>query len=309
MDRDLINTDLNLLKVLHALLEARNVTHAAERLFVSQSAISKSLTRLRKLFGDALFLRSPHGLIATPRAEELAIPVKEAIEALSALLKASSFDPYTARATVRIAAPEPFLIGKISALFLRLQEIAPNVTLEVLHLMDNFLPMLMTGALDFTIYLDQSYPDGFVARPILSASPRVWFRKSHPLNAKKSIDLSDTCKYPQVAFHSPNVTADDVRIVETAMVEEGLERKVVMSTSYLFMALEVLTQSDTLMLGPEYLSAVPAFSSGIASRSVSHIPAFRHLKINLSLIQHERTANSPLYQWLAGEIERSFASR
>ena len=62
MDKSLAKIDLNLLKALHVLLEERSVTRAAGRLFITQSAMSKSLRRLRTLVGDPLFLPSPQGL-------------------------------------------------------------------------------------------------------------------------------------------------------------------------------------------------------------------------------------------------------
>lgn len=306
MDKSLIYSDLNLLKVLHALLEERNVTHAAARLFVSQPAMSKSLSRLRQLFGDALFVRSPNGLIATPKAESLVIPVKRAIEELGDLLKPSAFDPQKASGFLRIAAPEPFVIGTIANLAIRLQKLAPNMVVEVVHLMDDHLSLLTAGKIDFVIYLDQPYPEGFKKQPILTAAPRIWFRKGHPLNKKKNVELSDTCSYPQIACHSPNVTAADIQLVEVEMAKQGLQRKVVMHTSHMLIALDVLTQSDAVMLGPDFLSALPGIGKDIASRSLANIPAFKHLKIKLSLVQHERTVNSPLHSWIAAEIADIF---
>ena len=68
ISRKLIRTDLNLLVALQILLEERNVTRAAERLSVSQPALSKTLQKLRDSFEDELFTRTAHGLVPTPRA-------------------------------------------------------------------------------------------------------------------------------------------------------------------------------------------------------------------------------------------------
>ena len=73
ISRKLIRTDLNLLVALQILLEERNVTRAAERLSVSQPALSKTLQKLRDSFEDELFTRTSHGLVPTPRAEELGL--------------------------------------------------------------------------------------------------------------------------------------------------------------------------------------------------------------------------------------------
>ena len=67
--RDLGRLDLNLLVALEALLEERSVSKAAERLYITQSAMSKTLGRLRDLFDDQLFVRRGSGMVPTPRAE------------------------------------------------------------------------------------------------------------------------------------------------------------------------------------------------------------------------------------------------
>lgn len=69
--RTLARIDLNLLVALQVLLEERNVSKAAERLFITQSAMSKTLGRLRELFDDPLFTRSSHGMVPTPRALDI----------------------------------------------------------------------------------------------------------------------------------------------------------------------------------------------------------------------------------------------
>ena len=75
MKADIRNLDLNLLKTLDALLDERSVTRAATRLSLTQPAVSGMLTRLREAFNDPLFIRAPHGMVPTLRAQALASPV------------------------------------------------------------------------------------------------------------------------------------------------------------------------------------------------------------------------------------------
>src|SRR6266496_5925841 len=74
--------DLNLLVVFDAVMQERSVTRAGRRLGLSQPAISHALARLRHMLKDALFIRSPNGMVPTPRAEQLALPVRQALEGL-----------------------------------------------------------------------------------------------------------------------------------------------------------------------------------------------------------------------------------
>ena len=97
ISRKLIRTDLNLLVALQILLEERNVTRAAERLSVSQPALSKTLQKLRDSFEDQLFTRTSHGLVPTPRAEELGRELPGLLETIEQVLGDAEFSPDTAR--------------------------------------------------------------------------------------------------------------------------------------------------------------------------------------------------------------------
>src|SRR5580693_3705199 len=104
---NLSTLDLNLLLVLHAVLEERSATQAAERLNVTQSAVSNALARLRAVLGDPLVVRSGRGLVATPRAEELAPIVAQAIAYLEkAVDRGPSFVPRETTRTFTIAAAD-----------------------------------------------------------------------------------------------------------------------------------------------------------------------------------------------------------
>src|SRR3984957_19045224 len=95
--------DLNLLVVFDAIMRDRSVTRAGQRLGLSQPAMSHALTRLRHMLKDDLFVRSPNGMIPTPRAEELATPIRIALDGLQQSLEPTQFEPAKATATFRIA--------------------------------------------------------------------------------------------------------------------------------------------------------------------------------------------------------------
>ena len=103
ISRQLIRMDLNLLVALQILMEERNLTRAAERLSVSQPALSKTLQKLRESFDDELFSLTTHGLIPTPKAEALSAGLPSALIALDKLLEDEEFDPGTYEGAFRIA--------------------------------------------------------------------------------------------------------------------------------------------------------------------------------------------------------------
>lgn len=306
-EKSLLRADLNLLKVLYVLLEERNVSRAAERLFVTQSAVSRSLTRLRTMFDDPLLIRSSHGLVPTERARQLAVEVRAAVEQISGILEAPSFNPAAARGVVRIAAPESFVLTAMPRLALDVKQLAPGLCIESLHLPDDYLALLEAGSLDFAINHEQPYPDAYQVSPLTSAVPVFWFRREHPLRRKREISLSDIVSYPIISFHSQNVSRMGDRLLRETIRKAGFPPpNIIIDTSHLFVALDVLLMSDSIMLGMESLSQVPAFSSNLISRPMQNVSTFGRGRTMLSLIQHERTARSALHRWMGEKIHEHF---
>src|SRR5260221_11113788 len=85
--------DLNLLIVFDAVMQERSVTRAGRRIGLSQPAMSHALSRLRHMLKDELFIRAPDGMVPTPRAEELAQPLRNALNGMQRALEPAMFDP------------------------------------------------------------------------------------------------------------------------------------------------------------------------------------------------------------------------
>jgi len=305
MDRFLLQLDLNLLKALHLLLDEKNVTRAADRMFITQSAMSKTLRRLRESFNDPLLVKTTHGLTPTPLAEQLAIQLKTIFGQLECLAPAD-FDPLECTDRIRIAATETFALGVLPFFILHLKELAPNLHIELLHLTDDYLDLLASGTLDFAAYLDQEYPEGFISHKLYTTSPKIWCRAEHPLAKKKVLSLEDICAYPKIAFHSPHISHMELNNILNALEKAELGRDVLLTTSHFLVAINMLSHSDALMVAPEFLYRFPLLD--LVSHSVSHIPLFDRLKVvNVGIIQHERTLNSPLHKWLAERALQVFS--
>lgn len=174
--------DGGLLLVFRELLRTGRASQAAERLGLSQPAISHGLTRLRDLFDDPLFVRRPHGFEPTRRAMELG-PRVEALIALAdeALNPDSSFDPARSTRHFQFGAPEfvTALIG--AALVNRLKASAPGVTFAIGHVTeDEAVRGLKTGQGDFAIGRFGATRPGFVIEPLFEDTYCAIARKDHP---------------------------------------------------------------------------------------------------------------------------------
>src|SRR5882672_9122969 len=124
----------------------RSVTRAGQRLGLSQPAISHALTRLRHMLKDELFVRSPNGMVPTPRAEELATPIRIALDGLQQSLEPVQFDPSKATTTFRIAVDNYAAIVLVAPIAAHVARTAPAVKLD-------FRP---SGTLDVLEQLDRS---------------------------------------------------------------------------------------------------------------------------------------------------------
>ena len=151
---DVTGLDLNLLKAFDALYTERHVTHAGQRIGLSQSAMSGALTRLREAFKDELFVRSPAGMQPTPRADELAGPVSAALRLMRDILQVERFDPAAADHTVTVAMTDYAAFVLLPPLLARLALDAPRLDVrvrgifgraEALDLLDNGEATLAVG--------------------------------------------------------------------------------------------------------------------------------------------------------------------
>ena len=119
--------NLNLLVVFDAVMRERNVTRAAERLRISQSAVSNALARLRHALGDELFVRKAQGVIPTPRAVELATPIRDIVERVHRVLSPEQFVPATADRTFTLVLNDHGAATLLPPLAERLRRQAPGV--------------------------------------------------------------------------------------------------------------------------------------------------------------------------------------
>ena len=175
MKPDIRNLDLNLLKTLDALLDERSVTRAAQRLALTQPAVSGMLVRLRDSFGDPLFVRAQRGMLPTARALELAAPVKQLLSDIEQLLQPAHFDPRSAELTLRLAATDYALSAVVVPFLAALRERAPGIRLAVLPVQDmQLLEQFERGAIDLALVTPQSTPGELHARLRYARIDRVF---------------------------------------------------------------------------------------------------------------------------------------
>jgi DNA-binding transcriptional LysR family regulator len=296
--RDLAKTDLNLLISLQVLLEEGNVSRAAERLFITQPAMSKTLSRLRDVFEDPLFTRSSHGMRPTPRALELQRDLETILQDIQHLLLGRSFDPASFKGELTIAISEYIGVWLLPPLMARLQFLAPGITLKSITRVENQQQQLALGELDFAVHIRHThYGDDFSCHPMGGSPPVILAREAHPLTGETPTWEKIT-RYPIMRLYMAD--QDELEFLNndrsmSRRFDTTLELTGGFETSHLLTAIEVLRFTDYLMPAPPFLLGNPTAAYKIQALP---LPAEIDYQINYVLVRHRRTDNSAVHQWL-----------
>lgn len=152
MHHVLRHLDLNLLKTFAVLYEVKSVTETAQRLSLTQPAVSSMLNRLRETFNDPLFIRAQCYMVPTLRAEQLAPQIQNILKNVERLAQPIEFDPATAQLKIKIAATDYSLQTILIPYIAYLRKKAPFIKIAIFSTEDqNTYERLTTGELDFII--------------------------------------------------------------------------------------------------------------------------------------------------------------
>jgi DNA-binding transcriptional LysR family regulator len=322
----LVRVDLNLLVAFDALAREQNVTRAAERVGVTQSAMSHALRRLRELFDDPLLVRGQNGMVLTARAEALVVPLRGGLVTIDrALGHAPAFEAATARRTFRLASPDLFDILAIPILLERIRAEAPGVDLVVSATDgDRLQRALETGEVDLAI---TPRVDDFQAAPELDGSGlvrRVLFRDGfscfcrtdHPALVEKrrtrgKRPLADALSletYVSLSHALVSPRGEGSSFVDELLAEQGHRRRLALRVPHFFTALAIVEHSDLILTAPSSLARLIGAGSNVVA-----LPAPLRLPEHaIQMLWHERFSNEPGHTWLREillDVAKSIAPR
>ena len=174
--------DLNLLVVLDALLDDCNVTRAAARLGYTQPTISGMLARLRDLFGDPLFVRTQRGLLPTPRAQALAIPLKQLLADSQRLVARNVFSPANAEVTFTISSNDYVQHALLVPFVRALRSEARQIQLAIVPpIIEGLSDALARGQIDLAVTIPEFAMSDLPSRLLYRERYVVAVRPRHPL--------------------------------------------------------------------------------------------------------------------------------
>jgi DNA-binding transcriptional LysR family regulator len=301
----LAQVDLNLLTVFRALDETRSVTRAAKALGVSQPAASHALRRLREAFDDAMFIRTPRGMVLTPRAEALAPLIRETLTRVEhdILGGAHDFRPEALTRTFRVQATDFVEALLVPKLLETLGSAAPLASVSLVPTQfGRFGPALprealFTGACDLAIAgFSSDLPEGFYQQRLFVDRFACAVRKGHPrIAGKRKLTLDAYCSVPHVLIAPGGELRGGV---DRALERVGRARRVVVGVSGFLIAGFIASQSDAVLTAPSRLIALMAESLSL----VTFEPPLAMTQVHVVQAWHARNHEDAAHRWLRESI-------
>ncbi|WP_420569146.1 LysR family transcriptional regulator [Thalassovita sp.] len=295
--------DLNLLRVLNALLETGSTVRAAQRLNMSQPAVSAALGRLRHALDDPLFVRQGRQLTPTLFALSLHHPLSEILIRTESLLNGpEGFDPATADMSFKISGSDFFAEFLMPPLADHLSRVAPNIRVQLLNLMPNsYAESLNSLDVDVALIPETEVPNWAQQEVLFTSQFCVVARKGHArlqhanLSPGDIVPLDLFCDLGHVLF-SPdgNLRA----MVDQELDKAGRTRRVVMSLPVFSGVYNAVAASDLVAVIPQSLPHRMAPRIGL-DIYLSPIPL---PMARLSMIWHQRRSHSAAHCWILDQL-------
>lgn len=283
--------DLNLLPVLLVMMEERNVTRAAERLGITQPALSNALNRLRETLNDPLFIRERYGMRPTPKAEQLAQVVGAALSSIDkVILGQQDFDPLNATRLFTVAPNSYVEFIMMPAIVARLRSCAPGIRLRLTPFGNDVTETgVISGNTDMVLGRIVEPPDNLVVQHLMNEGLACVIRADHPL-----VGENLTAEQYEQLKHVNVLPPGRMRAgLYQALEQRGLRRQVAVSVTHFLAVPEMIAVTD-------YCATLPRLICQHLSRDqrLRIVPAPVDLgTFPVEMGWHARYRDDPAHRW------------
>lgn len=285
----LSSSDLNLLPVLQVLMEEHNVTRAAGRLNLTQPAISRSLARLRVLFNDPLFTRTPKGLAPTPRAIALSGTLYSSLKDIGRIIEPQVFTPETAVRNFRLATTDYGTKVLLPSIVRRLYSEAPEVDLEIVPWSEYLISENDLQNIDIAVCAVTDTPMSIRGRSIGEDRFVCVVSQSHPM-AKTGFSIESYAQCPHALI---TMGGKQKSAVDYLLEEYGLSRRIALRVPHFVAALALVADTGLVLTIPYGLAI-----SCASHYDLSIVPfPLEQKKFSYSMIWHERYQKDSGHVW------------
>ena len=296
--RNLRAVDLNLLVVLDSIIEEKHITNAAKKLNLTQSALSKTLSRIRNMFDDPILVRMQNGYELTDRAQKLAEPIKKILQDVDEVIAPINFDPATTEQWFSIGTLD---FGEVIAgnEFMRqICEKAPKSKIRFIPRTILSNSQLFDGAVDMLFRVrPEEVPQNCIAETIIEDKMVCIVDSNHPTAGKK-LTLDDYLNFPHSALH----VGIDEPIIDKTLAKIGKKRNTLkQSSNFVALAFSIL---NTPMILTVPNSAAQTLKQ-LLDISVHDLP-FQTPPLDMVMIWHKRNQDRPDHKWFRNEFKKAF---
>jgi DNA-binding transcriptional LysR family regulator len=293
---NLRGVDLNLLTAFEAIYAERNLTRAADRIGMSQPAMSNTLTRLRVVMKDDLFVRTGNSMQPTPRARQLAIPVLNALHLIrEGLMQTEEFDPETSDKCFKIAGSEHVDYEILPRVMGALPENYQHIKFETLA--GNAADMkdkLKSGEVDILVDISPLRDEEFEVKQITHDSLVTLVRKEHPYVGQK-LSMHQTLELKHVVLRARD---EHGYFVERFLREHGKENNIQVRVAHVSAMPMVVAETDLVCTVPKHLAQPMRKHFNLELLDTAIPPRV----FSILMMWHKTQTHDPGHRWLRAGI-------
>jgi len=296
--------DLNLLRVFDAVMAERNLTRAAQRLSLTQPAVSNALRRLREAIGEELLTRAAHGVIPTPYAEKLWVEVQASLGRLRSVLDPNIYNPQVDTVSFSLAMADATAAWLLPPLVAHIESERVLANLRILPLTTRDPGTLLErGKADFAVGY---FPEAVAALTAHGDNSELHherltdtdyvcvMRRDHPL-AQGELTLDAFCEAHHLLV---SFSGRPHGFVDQALTAVNRSRRIVLTVNQFFTAGRVVTQSDLLTVLPASFVEATGYRSQLIQRPIPLTMG----RVHVEVMWHRRHDRTPSHQWLRARL-------
>ena len=305
--------DLNLLRVLDAVLAEGSLTRAAHQLAMTQPAVSNAMKRLRDTLGDDLVQRSGFGIAPTARALALWPAVRAALSTLEQTLSPGEFEAVSSNTAFNLAMADATAAELMPSLIEQMERLAPSVSMRVQPLTTRDPRRLLSeGQLDLAVghfpavladlTLQAQSAQEASGHSATFAHDRLYdgqyvcvMRKGHPLAKKTKLSLDQYCAAHHLLV---SFSGRPFGFVDEALAGLSRQRRIVLTVNQFFTAGRVVARSDLLTVLPRHFVRVADSAGELIIRELP----FSMPLVHVDSLWHRRSTEQPAHRWLRQQV-------
>lgn len=289
--------ELNLLIIFDAIMTEGSISRAADRLAMTQPAVSNAVSRMRVAWKDDLFVKHGRNIKPTLKASNMWAQIKQPIDDLSSVIKPNDFNPATSNRTFRIAAADIVVQMMMVPLRKLIEEQAPGINIHMVpYTIVNTNQVLDDATVDLVLGAGNANNTNIRSDFLFHPHYICAMRPGHPL-AKSKMSLQEFANAQHLLV---SLSGDVVGYTDEVLAQQGLTRRIAMSVNQFSMVSSLLANSDLICVVP-----LGGIANGIISGEITGtLPPLELTPPSANIYWHIRQEKDLGLIWLRENVRR-----